>query len=110
MLGKIEDRRRRGCQRMRWLDGITDAMDMNLGKLREMVRDREAWLAAVHGSQRVGPNCEAEQLSSLQLFVLPPGGGYCTESLERLGSYQSQSGTNQSQNYASKKWNCANFF
>ena len=49
MLGKIEDRRRRGCQRIRWLDDITDAMDMNLGKLREMVRDREAWLAAVCG-------------------------------------------------------------
>ena len=49
MLGKIEDRRRRGHQRMRWLDGITSAMNVNLGKLQEMVRDREAWHGVVHG-------------------------------------------------------------
>ena len=62
MLGKIEGRRRRG--RRRWLDGITDAMDMNLGKPREMVRDREAWHAEVQTSQRVGHDWETEQ----QLF------------------------------------------
>ena len=49
MLGQIEGRRKRGCQRMRWLESITDAMNMNLTKLWEMVRDREAWRATVHG-------------------------------------------------------------
>ena len=52
MLGKIEGRRRRGCQRMRWLEGIIEAMGMNLGELQEMVRDREAWCAAVHGTAK----------------------------------------------------------
>ena len=54
MLGNFEGRRRRGCKRLRWLNGITDAMDMNLGKIQAMMRDREAWHAAVMGSRQIG--------------------------------------------------------
>ena len=69
MLGKTEGRRRRGRQRMRWFSGITDSIDMSLSKLQEMVKDREAWCAAVIG-HRVGHNIATEQQSTLILHYM----------------------------------------
>ena len=68
MLGKIEGRRRRGCQRTRWLDGITYSMDMSLSNLREMVKDREAWRAAVHGVSRTRLSDYLQKVSKLVSF------------------------------------------
>ena len=76
MLGKIEHRRRRGWQRMRWLDSITDAVDVKLGKFQVMVRDREAWRASVHGVTRVGPDWATKQ-QQLQALGTGSHGALC---------------------------------
>ena len=83
MLGKIEGRRRRGHQRMKWPDGITDAMNMNLGKLWEMVREREAWRAAaqrVTKSRTLLGNCTTATTTSLTCLVLNP----CMDSIRDI--------------------------
>ena len=71
MLGKIEGRGRRGQQRIRWLDGITDSMDTSLSKLQEMVKNREGWLAAVHGGGKVSDMTERWKDNTINLVMFP---------------------------------------